>query len=262
MNYGVIALAFIFGAIIGSFLNVVILRSFTGRSINGRSGCATCGKTLTWYELIPVVSFLVQRGRCRGCGAKVSWQYIIVELLTAFLFALTISQLQLSATWMSVCAVIVYLTIMSLLVVITVYDAKHKIIPNPFVYSLIAVSGVFVVLDFTVTRLIAGPLLWLPFAALWYFSKGTWIGLGDAKLVWAFGWILGIVLGISAVVFGFWIGAVFGLVLLGYQRIRHSNNVTMKTEIPFGPFLILGFIIVLFSGVSATEAISFIVALV
>ena len=252
----------IFGAIIGSFLNVVILRSFTGRSLNGRSGCATCGKSLAWHELIPVVSFLLQGGKCRGCDARISWQYISVELLTAVLFILVVLQLNVEVTTRSILTLMYFFAIMSLLVVISVYDIKHKIIPNVFVYLLITLSFVFVILDFTPLRLLAGPLLWLPFASLWFFSKGKWIGLGDAKLVWSFGWMLGLAQGLSAVVFGFWLGAVIGVTIIIVRRIRYRNRINMKTEIPFGPFLVAGFLLVLFTGVSATEAIHYILTVV
>lgn len=248
--------AAVFGAVIGSFLNVVILRSFTGRSLAGRSSCATCSTPLSWYELVPIASFCVQRGRCRTCGARISWQYVSVELITATLFALTASQLSLLPTTASVVVALYYAVVMSLIVVIGVYDVKHKIIPNRFVYSLIILSALFVVMDFSWGRLLAGPVLAAPLALMWLVSHGRWIGLGDAKLVWAFGWFLGLVGGLSAVIFGFWIGAVFGIALIVVQRMVQKSSASLKTEIPFGPFLLLGFLLVLFTGMSATDVIT------
>src|SRR3989344_1792899 len=83
---------FILGTIIGSFLNVVILRYNTGSSIQGRSGCMSCGKPLVWYELFPVLSFLFLLGRCGGCKSRISAQYPLVELLTGIIFLLTFLQ--------------------------------------------------------------------------------------------------------------------------------------------------------------------------
>ena len=122
-------LIFIFGTIIGSFLNVVILRYNTGNSVlKGRSRCFACGKTLKWYELVPVFSFLAQKGRCRKCKAKISRQYILVEIITGGLFAL-IFYIQHSIFN------ILYLWAMAgLLIIISVYDLRHLIIPNLFVW--------------------------------------------------------------------------------------------------------------------------------
>ncbi|MFA5291257.1 MAG: prepilin peptidase, partial [Candidatus Paceibacterota bacterium] len=126
---------FFFGLVIGSFLNVVILRYQTGRGLSGRSGCFSCGKKLNWYELIPILSFFFQRGRCRGCQSKISWQYPIVELLTGLLFALIYWHL--AGAWPEV---IFYCLIASLLIVITAYDLKHQIIPDQFVFAFILLS--------------------------------------------------------------------------------------------------------------------------
>src|SRR3989344_4754529 len=94
MDFLTLAIVFVFGATIGSFLNVVIYRYNSGVSpLRGRSQCFACGKTLAWYELVPIVSFFIQRGRCRGCGVKLSWQYPAVEALTGVI-ALAIAVLQ------------------------------------------------------------------------------------------------------------------------------------------------------------------------
>jgi len=133
---------FFFGAVIGSFLNVVILRYNTGGSLfKKRSRCFSCQKKLNWYELIPIFSFFIQKGKCKGCGSKISWQYPVVEFLTGFLF--------LTATWklsFQVEAELLFAwLIISLLIVIAVYDFRHKIIPNSFVwmFNLLAFLGLF-----------------------------------------------------------------------------------------------------------------------
>ena len=239
--------AFAFGAIIGSFLNVVIYRYNTGTSLTcGRSMCFSCGKILSWYELIPVVSFVFQRGRCLGCKSKISWQYPLVEIITGVLF------MAVFAEQYSIFETTYLLVLMSIFVVISVYDIRHKIIPDGFVYAFIVLSLVYLILTPGVQLIdwLAGPILFLPFAGLWFFSKGTWMGFGDAKLALGIGWFLGFYAGLSAIILAFWIGSVFGLVLIGMGKIGNflpfKKRLSLKSEIPFGPFLILAMLLVFF----------------
>jgi leader peptidase (prepilin peptidase)/N-methyltransferase len=240
-------LSFIFGAIIGSFLNVVSLRFNTGVGLGGRSKCMSCGNSLTWKELIPIFSFAFQKGACKRCRSRISWQYPLIEFMAGAIFVLIfftfppISALAATTT-------LLYLIASSLLIVITVYDIKHKIIPDPLVYSFAAVSLISLFVGGAVwfhapswSALIAGPLLALPFALLWLLSKGTWMGLGDAKLVLGIGWLLGLNGGVNAVVLAFWIAAVISVawLLITYKRFKP------RTEVPFGPYLILGLYLVL-----------------
>ena len=229
---------FAFGAIIGSFLNVVILRYNTGRSVQGRSGCFSCGKKLRWSELVPIFSFLAQKGKCRTCQSHISWQYPLVEVITGLLF--------LAVFWREGFApqIIFFLTIISLFVVLMVYDIRHKIIPNGFVYaiSLLALARLFWLAPGylpSIWELLAGPILFLPFFLLWWLSRGRWMGLGDGKLALAMGWLLGLSGGIAAVLLAFWAGLIASIALLVASR-----KLTMKSEIPFAPFLILSTIAV------------------
>ncbi|MDD5050413.1 MAG: prepilin peptidase [Candidatus Pacebacteria bacterium] len=257
---------FIFGLIVGSFLNVVILRYNTGTTIGGRSYCFSCGKTLHWYELIPLLSFLIQLGKCRSCKAKISWQYPLVELSTGILFALTLLSFPVFSS-RDLFILFFYLIIESILIVITVYDLRHKIIPDALVYTFafLSLGAIFVpalhATRYTFYDLLAGPILFLfPFFLLWFISKGRWMGLGDAKLSLGIGWFLGLAYGISAIILGFWIGAGVSLLLLLVQKIAKGKtplisglgNLTMKSEIPFGPFLILGALLVLFLRIDIT----------
>ncbi|MES2216742.1 MAG: prepilin peptidase [Patescibacteria group bacterium] len=238
---------FLFGVIIGSFLNVVSLRFNTGVGVNGRSKCMTCGTTLTWKELIPLLSFFLQRGACKNCKGKISWQYPLVEFLAGAIFVLTLLIFP-PVTAMAAVTTILYLIAGCLLVVMTVYDIKHKIIPDPFVYTfdVIALASLFLGgtswfhgADFY--ALIAGPLLAVPFAFIWLVSRGRWMGFGDAKLVLGIGWILGISGGINALVLAFWIAAAASLLWL----FLISKKFKRGTEVPFGPYLILGMYLVL-----------------
>ncbi len=252
--------AIILGALIGSFLNVVIYRYNTGLSIAaGRSQCFVCGKKLLWYELIPLLSFLFQKGRCTVCHTKISWQYPLVELATAFLFfAVTYRQISLyeifslypNGFMYSVLLALYYFIIISIMVVIAVYDMRHKIIPNGLVYMFILLSlGKLLVFTYLfawpldtlgLLNLIAPLLLAFPFAFLWFISKGMWIGFGDAKLALGIGALLGLAQGLSAIMLAFWIGAAYGIVLLVWSKFspnKHGVSIGPASEIPFAPFL-------------------------
>lgn len=258
---------FIFGTIIGSFLNVVILRYNTGFALTGRSGCLTCGKKLEWYELIPIFSFLFLKGKCSQCKSPISWQYPIVEFLTGALFLFTINAFLTTGSMSNLLEVTYYLFVIALLVIITVYDIRHTVIPDGIVYTFIAVSLIKLFVTYPINELFtyphildlfAGPILFLPFFILWFVSKGRWMGFGDAKLALGMGLFLGLKEGISAVIIGFWIGAVVSVIYMVLERISSSTvfekiglflggkHLTIKSEIPFAPYLILGTLIALF----------------
>jgi prepilin signal peptidase PulO-like enzyme (type II secretory pathway) len=248
---------FVLGTIIGSFLNVVALRYNTGRSVSGRSACFSCGKTLKWHELIPVFSFVFQLGRCGNCGSKLSWQYPIIEFFTGLIFLGIF--LKFSPSYPIPYALYLML-IFSVLIVILIYDFRHKIIPNGLVYSFIILSFFSLFLEFDKIRIItpsfydtlAGPILALPFLLLWIMSRGRWIGLGDAKLAAGIGWFLGLSSGVSAITFAFWMGALVGITAL----FLAGKTSTIKSEIPFGPFLIIGLFLVFFFNINIISFLS------
>ena len=246
---------FIFGAIIGSFLNVVILRYNTGQSIVfGQSKCFSCAKKLKWYELFPVASFIFLRGKCAHCQTKISWQYPITEITTGLLFLL-ISNLPAGEagfkSQISNLDVVYYWIIFSLLIIIAVYDYRHQIIPNLFVWifnglGFLSLFGIwnFDFGIFDMNGLLAGFVLFVFFALLWGVSKGKWMGFGDAKLALGIGWFLGMSKGIAAVTLAFWIGAIVGVALLYFNKKKYG----LKSSIAFGPFMILGTAISFFWG--------------
>lgn len=251
-----------FGLIIGSFLNVLILRHSI-KNIGGRSRCRDCEHELAWFDLIPIMSWVLLRGKCRYCHRPISIQYPLVEAMTAVLFTLVAGlPLDIGLIYRGL-----FCAIAAILLAIAVYDLYYTIIPNPWVYTYIALAiftmGPLFLLDGSIPvwlYLLAGPLAALPLFVLWAVSQGRWMGFGDVKLALGIGWLLGPQLGIAAVFFAFIIGAVISvgvLIPLPYI-IRFVRNVgitslvesptgfTMKSEIPFGPFLVSSCLIIWF----------------
>jgi len=247
------------GLIVGSFLNVVVIRHNTGRSLLGRSGCLSCASPLEAYMLVPVLSWVLQRRRCVSCGTRISWQYPLVEISTAFLF-IAVGLSALSFFHKSLAFVFAALVVM-----IVAYDIRHTIMPDvwvyaagmlAFVYHMSAVAAGLPPADLLLTVL-SGPITAAPFAALWYMTGGRGMGLGDAKFALAVGWLLGASGGFLATMLSFVIGAVVSVCILlplpYYGRVlahwgiltrSTSNAFTMKSEIPFGPFLAAGMLII------------------
>lgn len=263
----------VLGLIIGSFLNVVIARSNTGKTLGGRSACMSCQRKLHWYDLVPLFSFLSLRGRCRTCKTRISYIYPLVESVTGFLFLVLFLKFQdffffparnaesiasAGGNPLSFAISYIYYAILfSILIVITAYDIRHKIIPDQFsfIFGLLAFLGLFFFqnnfqgnLVFyswhmpSMLSLATGFLVALPFFLCWLLSSGRWMGLGDAKLALGLGWMLGLSFGLSAIALAFWIGAISGITLIIFSKIGGSRfkNFSMKSEIPFAPYLVLG----------------------
>lgn len=226
---------FVLGTIIGSFLNCVIYRLEIGKSfIEGRSFCPYCKHDLSFLDLIPVFSFLALKGKCRYCKKSISIQYPLVELATAILF-LSIFNFQFS---------ILNIFISCLLIVIFVYDLKYFLIPDEAV--LLGVMACLFNIFFNkllIANYFLGAIIASGFFLLIYLvSKGRWMGFGDVKLAFLMGLFLSFPNVLSALFLAFFIGSIIGLIQIGLGKK------TMKSEIPFGPFLVIGTFIVMFFG--------------
>lgn len=252
----IVLLTFAFGVSIGSFLNVLIYRMGSGARLTGRSKCLSCGKTLTPLMLVPLLSYLMLGGRCGHCRSKVSVQYPFVEALTGLLFVLVAAK---NSLLLPEYVPVHYFTalleaaIWSLLVVVLVYDWKHKIIPDRLSLLFAVLAGILLYVRTVnlMTKLpylpfldsvphwidwAAAPVVALPLALVWLLTLGRGMGLGDAKLAWGIGWFLGLGGAVSAVILSFWIAFLPSIMLLFWK----SKRFTMKSEIPFAPFLIIG----------------------
>ena len=247
---------FFFGLVVGSFLNVVILRYNTGKSfIGGRSYCFSCGHNLKWFELLPLVSFIFLKGRCSHCKTRISWQYPLVEFLTGFVFCSILFLSLKVGVFIVPISILFDLMVWAVLIASCVYDLRHMIIPDAFslLFVLLVVSKYLVLINlgiisvgFFYSLFISGCVLFLLFFFLWVVSSGRWIGLGDVKLVFGLGLYLGLPQGFSALAFAFWSGALYAVGRLFLQKYAsnqlsaNQKTVTMKSEVPFGPFLVLG----------------------
>lgn len=230
----------ILGLITGSFLNVLVFRMDDLKSVlYTRSQCPHCQKTIAWYDLIPFLSFFLLRAKCRNCGQKISAQYPLVELGTGLLFVYLYLMFGLSLT------LFYYLLVFSLLLVIFVYDLKTMQVPELFVWIVLGLSLLlgWYFGGFDIISLIAGGLIGGGFlAALAYFSKEKWMGYGDIKIGFVLGFLTGYPNAIFAMFFSFLFGSIIGLLIVW------RNKGTLKTAIPFAPFLIFSTLLTLTYG--------------
>ncbi len=239
---------FFLGAILGSFLNVVALRWNSGFGLNGRSMCVACGKTLRWFELIPLLSFILQRGKCRGCKVALSPRYLLAEIFTGIVFLNTFANFIKNGTsdTLSLLILIFVLAIFCIYIVILMYDLQHKIIPDALVYTSTILAIIYrIIVGGTLLDFFAGPIIFLFFYLIWLISRGRAMGFGDAKLGLSLGIFLGAANGFSGIILAFWIGTIISLGIitvsaLGFPLWRRSKKLTMKSEVPFAPFLIIG----------------------
>ena len=230
---------FLLGTIVGSFLNCIIYRLEIGKSfLGGHSFCPDCKHELVWYDLIPILSFLMLKGKCRYCQKPISIQYPLVELVTALLFVLIFnSQNLLNTSYL--------LLIASFLIIIFVYDFKHYIIPDKVIFPAIATAFIYNLLNTKYLILNAFPAALGAsgfFLAIYLASKGEWLGFGDVKLSFLMGFILGFPNILVALFFAFFTGAIIGLILIA------QSKKTLKSMVPFGPFLVFGTFLAMFYG--------------
>jgi leader peptidase (prepilin peptidase)/N-methyltransferase len=258
MQYFFGILIFLFGSAVGSFVAVIANRFNTGLSFfKGRSICFSCNTQLQKKDLFPIFSFLFLKGKCRHCQSKIPKETIFVEILMGIFSVLAALKSGFFISDFSLLLTTDYLLLTSIfgvILLISIYDLKHFIIPDSFLISFFVLSLLsFLILHnsyFIIPSIISGVVLALPFLLIFLVSKGTWFGFGDVKYIAVLGFFLGFSQGLSAIVLSFWIGAAFSLVAISLKRLTPHinlpllrNNLTIKSEIPFGPFLSLGIII-------------------
>jgi prepilin signal peptidase PulO-like enzyme (type II secretory pathway) len=265
-------LLFVFGVVVGSFLNSVVYRLETNQQfLFGRSFCPECHHQLAWFDLIPVLSFIFLRARCRYCQKPISWQYPLVEISTALIFLLIFNfsafALGFGIGVAPFLSLVYLLTTSSFLIAIFIFDLKHYIIPDELIYSAIGVVAVYRLFEFclpTVALAKAGNLglgILTPlfnslaaaiiasafFLAIYLITKSKGLGFGDVKLAFLMGLFLGFPDIVVALCFAFFSGAISGIVLMLAKKKE------LKSELPFGPFLVAGTFFALFFGSQAID---------
>jgi len=271
---------FLIGASFGSFLNVLYFRyhpdKFLLRKdiIKGRSYCPKCHKTLSFYELIPVISFIIQGGKCRSCKQKISFQYILIEILSGLIFVFTPLFLKNNfITFFSKIHNIYYFwglsfiwsIILLTLILIALIDLKFQIIPNELNLFLLFLGIILSVLQFynwndfysllgpygallgfknnlIINKLIALLFSLILFGGLVALTLGRGMGMGDVKLMIALGIVFGWPEIIIVSILSFILGGIISIITLILKRK------TMKSLLPFGPFIVISSFLVMFFG--------------
>lgn len=235
---------FVLGAVVGSFLNVCISRLPDRQSIvKPRSRCPKCENAIAWYDNLPIISFIILRAKCRHCGEPISFQYPIIELLTAALFVLVMHN------FTNIPAIVIYMVFTSALVVITFIDLEHYIIPDEISLPGVVIGLLLSLLPDTVTGgqlvtssvvdsligcVVGGGLLYLTALFSLVAFKKEGMGGGDIKLLAMVGAFLGWKMALMTIVVGSVFGAFVGVALI-LLRLKVRGD-----YIPFGPYLALG----------------------
>lgn len=247
-----VILIFVFGIVIGSFLNVVILRLPHGRKTNGRSECPHCHNVLSAGELVPIFSYLWLKGKCRHCRTKISRRYLYIEIISGLLAALTYLIYPV-ADLLSLIVFLRALFIVFTLIVVFSIDYEHGLILDRVVFpATFILFFINFVIDFirpatwqnslVLFGLLSGFGLFLFFGALHYLSKGRSMGFGDVKLSAFLGLATPGALLLMNLFFAFFLGSLVGGLLIIFKGRK------LKSQVPFGTFLAIGTLVALYFG--------------
>lgn len=245
------------GLILGSFLNVVIYRLPRGESLLGPfSKCPSCGKTIKWYHNIPIISYIILKGRCAECSAKISLRYPLVELLTLLILVALYFKIKIPYG-LSAFLFLSYFTLA--LISLSFIDLAHKEIPDVLSIPLLFAGWIFTLLGTNpfiahfLDSLLSGfagiGLLFFINELYYLATKRDGLGMGDFKLMGGIGAFLGYQSFFNVLFFASLLGLVTFLGYLGYQKIflkESQEREILKREIPFGPFLSLAALLYLF----------------
>lgn len=227
MVWPAVLLATLLGVSVGSFLNVVIARLPAGERITGRSRCPHCRRTLAARDLVPLISFVLLRGRCRSCRRPIPWRYPLVEFFCGALFAAAL--MRFGVSWSALWLIVVG----SFAVALFIIDLERQVVPDQLSLPAAALGfGLAFLTGRTFTNLALGAMVGAAFFTVQYvLSRGRWVGDGDIRLGLLVGASLGLRDLVVAVVLAYGVGALVALGLLVARRAR------LTTRLPFGAFL-------------------------
>jgi prepilin signal peptidase PulO-like enzyme (type II secretory pathway) len=246
-----IIVVFIIGLFVGSFLNVLADRLPRNESpIGGRSHCENCKKTLAWYDLIPLASFISLKGKCRYCHTSLSIYYPIIEIITGVLFVLSFLFVNRDSSMYHVLSIkytselLYYLFIVSSLIIVFFADLKYGIIPDKVIFPAIIISLAYVILNtYYIIPILSAVGAFLFFLFLFLITKGRGMGFGDVKFAFLMGLFLGFPNIVVALYIAFLTGAIVGCILIVWRKKK-----MLGSSIPFGPFLVAGSLMAIFFG--------------
>lgn len=233
---------FALGAVIASFIGVVVGRLYTGQSmVSGRSRCDVCSTPLAPYALVPIISYLFSGGYAHCCGTKISLRSSISEIVLGGLFVLAYGKLGFSL------ALPLVLIGFSLLLALVLYDLAHQILPAVFLYPFVGISILAAAASSASYDAFFGiliPALGISgvLALIHVLSQGRAMGFADAPLAFGLSMLVGAT-AVSGFMFSFWIGAISGIVILA----RRPKGSRMGVEVPFAPYLAAGFLLAYFT---------------
>ncbi len=240
-----------FGASIGSFVQVVATRLHVAPIMRSRSKCLSCGEALRIPDLVPVFSYLFLKGRCRYCKSIFGMSALVVEIMFGLAFlALYHYILSIQVTLLLSFAWLVYYTLLfGTLGVIALYDKAHTYIPMSFLFFYGLLSIVMMILRYihepTWIVLLGPVVVTLPFLVIWLVTRGRGLGFGDVLLFLGVGAFFGVNQGIAVLLISIWLGALFGV----YVKYFGSGKGKSGIAIPFVPFIVIAFILVLFTDI-------------
>ncbi len=243
-------LSFLYGAAIGSFVQVVVTRLNVAPIIKSRSKCLSCGEALRVSDLIPIFSYLFLKGKCKYCKVPYGVETLITEIgfgvvfMLLYYFILAGSAPVVALWWL-----FYYTLIFISLGVIALYDYKHSYVPVVFLglFSFLSfvMLGMRYVHDGGIAVLLGPLVVAFPFLVIWLFTRGRALGFGDVLLYLAVGAFFGIEQGLAVLLISVWLGAVVGIIVYLERRKKRNTN----TAIPFVPFIVAAFLIVLFTDI-------------
>ena len=255
MLYDIVFTVFLFflGACVGSFMDVVRTRGQWRLSLKGRSSCTSCASTLCWYELVPIVSYLWLRGKCRKCSRRIPPQHLLSEVLMGTLFACAFIIPESLTTSIAIIIASIFL------VPIVIADIETMEIPGhlslPFTCIALGFAVVVILQTMTLTPIVNALILAAPFYFIWLLSKGKAMGLGDTKVALPLGLLLaGAIDAASVFMFSFWVGVVGIGIYTIHKRIRDGSFPRLSgTRIPFVPSIAMAYLIVALFGISLVD---------